>query len=137
MGLALSEEGARRVRVQGQLLDGRSTPRRSVAAVVSEIVGVQAQDLTAAELSIRARTRGLVRDDIYQALADTRSLVLTWSLRGTRHLHHADDVRWLLALAITTRGWRGEPPPFRTAAFWLRRASPASPYGRRSRAVTR
>ena len=98
MELALSEEGARRVRVQAQLLDGRSTTRRNVAAVVSQIVGVQAQDVTAAELSIRARTRGLIRDDIYQTLTDTRSLVLTWSLRGTRHFHHADDVRWLLAL---------------------------------------
>lgn len=98
MGLALSEEGARRARVHSQLLDGRSTSRRSVAAVVAEIVGVQAQDVTAAELSVRARTTGVIRDDICQALADTRSLVLTWSLRGTRHLHHADDVRWLLAL---------------------------------------
>jgi hypothetical protein len=98
MGQAFSEEGARRARVQAQLLDGRGAPRRDVAAVVSGIVGVQAQDMTAAELSIRARTTGIVRDDIYQALADTRSLVLIWSLRGTRHLHHAGDVRWLLAL---------------------------------------
>jgi hypothetical protein len=25
-------------------------------------------------------------------------LVLTWSFRGTRHLHHVDDVRWLLSI---------------------------------------
>ena len=77
MGLALSEECARRARVHAQLLDGGSTPRRNVAAVVSEIVGIQAQDVTAAELSIRARTTGPVRDDIHQTLADTRSLVRT------------------------------------------------------------
>jgi hypothetical protein len=65
---------------------------------VSALVGVQAQDETAAALSIRARTTGLVAADLWEAIRDARSVVLTWSLRGTRHLHHADDVRWLVGL---------------------------------------
>src|SRR5439155_16133591 len=72
--------------------------RRGPADVVSALVGVQAQDETAAALSIRARTSGLVTADLWEAVGDARSLVLTWTLRGTRHFHHADDVRWLVGL---------------------------------------
>jgi hypothetical protein len=40
---------------------------------------------------------GLVVGDVDRALAEG-SIVLTWSLRGTRHYHRAADVRWLLDL---------------------------------------
>ena len=33
-----------------------------------------------------------------RAWSSNGPLVLTWSLRGTRHLHHRDDVRWLLSI---------------------------------------
>lgn len=69
-----------------------------VAGVVSSLVGVQAQDRAAATLSVRARTSGLFSADVDAALGDERSLVLTWSLRGTRHIHASSDVRWLVAL---------------------------------------
>ncbi|MDP9297516.1 MAG: winged helix DNA-binding domain-containing protein [Actinomycetota bacterium] len=93
----MNDERARRARVRAQLLCG-SRLRRDPADVVSAIVGVQAQDETVAALSIRARTSGLVAADLWEAVSDARSVVLTWSLRGTRHLHHADDVRWLVGL---------------------------------------
>jgi hypothetical protein len=32
---------------------------------------------------------------VLDALIDARSLVLTWSLRGARHIHRAEDVRWI------------------------------------------
>jgi Winged helix DNA-binding domain len=95
-GLA-SDERLRRARVRAQLL-GPRRPRRDVTAVVSAIAGVQAQDGSAAALSIRARSTGLVAADVWRAAAETRSLVLTWSLRGTRHLHHTEDVRWLVGV---------------------------------------
>ncbi len=61
---------------------------------------MQAQDLVAAGLSIRARTDGLVFGDVEAAVTDPaiHPLVLTWTLRGTRHLHPAPDVRWLLSM---------------------------------------
>lgn len=107
MRLTVSEESARRARVRAQLLGGDESASPGVAAVASAIVGIQAQDMAAAELSIRARTTGIVRDDIYRSLADSRSLILTWSLRGTRHLHHAEDVRWLLSLLAPVFGRPG------------------------------
>ena len=95
--LRLTDTGVRRARVRGQWLSGRVPAGRSVDDVVGRLVGVQAQDVTAAGLAIRARSRGLVAADVDAAREDRR-VVLTWSLRGTRHLHRAEDVRWLLAL---------------------------------------
>jgi hypothetical protein len=40
----------------------------------------------------------LVREDVDRALREDRSVVLTWTLRGTRHYHRAEDVRWLVGV---------------------------------------
>jgi len=85
--------------VRAQLLGERGEgSARSAADVVSRVVGVQAQDSAAAALTIRARTSGLEAADVDAAVGGQGSLVLTWSLRGTRHLHRRDDVRWLVGL---------------------------------------
>ncbi len=81
--------------MRGQLLSAPAA--RAVDEVVGRLVGVQAQDATAAALAVRARSRGLVAADV-DAARDDRRVVLTWSLRGTRHLHRAEDVRWLVGL---------------------------------------
>src|ERR1700704_5005121 len=86
----------RRAHLRAQLLDDH--PPADVAAVVSAVAGIQAQDITAAATSIRAPSPGLVLADLGRAVWEDRSLVLTWSMRGTRHLHPAADVRWLLAV---------------------------------------
>ena len=99
--LRLTDAGLRRARVRGQWLSGRVPADRSVDDVVGRLVGVQAQDATAAALAIRARSRGLVAADV-DAARDDRRVVLTWSLRGTRHLHRAEDVRWLVGLVGST-----------------------------------
>ena len=92
----LDSRGVRRARAHAQLLGERSgsTAREVVAATV----GIQSQDPTAAALSIRARSRGLVMADVVAALCESREVVSTWTLRGTRHWHAAEDVRWLLGL---------------------------------------
>ncbi len=99
--LRLTDTGLRRARVRGQWLSGQVPAGRSVDDVVGRLVGVQAQDATAAALAVRARSRGLVAADVDAAREDRR-VVLTWSLRGTRHLHRAEDVRWLVALVGPT-----------------------------------
>jgi hypothetical protein len=94
--LRLDAAGLRRARAHAQLLTS-DAELTDPTAVTAALTGVQAQDELAAALAIRARSTGLVRSDVGKAVQD-RSLVLTWSLRGTRHLHAADDVRWLVRL---------------------------------------
>jgi hypothetical protein len=84
----------RRAHLRAQLLDDH--PPADVQTVVAAVAGIQAQDITAAAMSIRARAPGLALADLARAVREERGLVLTWSMRGTRHLHPAADVRWLL-----------------------------------------
>lgn len=95
--LELDRAGLLRARLRGQLLSG-SRPR-DLGMVVREVVGVQAQDRRAAALTLRVRSTGATARDVDAAWGAGGPLVLTWSLRGTRHLHHVDDVRWMLAIA--------------------------------------
>lgn len=62
------------------------------------VVGVQAQDRGAAALALRVRGGASRAGRAADAWSVNGPLVLTWSLRGTRHLHHAADVRWLLSI---------------------------------------
>jgi hypothetical protein len=82
-------------RLTAQLLAGQ--PARSPGDVVERLLAVQAQDLRAGTLAIRARTSGLAVSDVHRALAD-RELVVTWVNRGTLHLIRAEDYPWLHAL---------------------------------------
>lgn len=82
-------------RLTAQLLAGE--PARSVGEVVERLLAVQAQDLRAARLAMRARSTGLSSSDVDAALAD-REVVVTWVNRGTLHLVRAEDYHWLHAL---------------------------------------
>jgi hypothetical protein len=84
----------RRARLRAQWLDNH--PRADVETVVAAVAGIQAQDITAAAMSVRARSPGLAITELFRAVWEERGVVLTWSMRGTRHLHPAADVRWLL-----------------------------------------
>ena len=91
----------RRARAAAQLLH---RPRAAgVADVVGHLLAVQAQDLRAARLALRARTTGLAARDVDAALTDERSVVVAWLMRGTLHLVGRDDHPWLLALTAPTR----------------------------------
>ena len=46
----------------------------------------------AAELSISARVEGVTQEDVRAELWEKRSLVKAWTIRGTLHLHPADDL---------------------------------------------
>ncbi len=89
------------VRVAAQLLH---RPRRlSPADVVRRLVGVQAQDMFAAPLAIRARTRGETAAGVRAAIDDDRSIVRTWAMRGTLHLLAAEDLAWVLPLVAAAQ----------------------------------
>jgi hypothetical protein len=91
----------RRARAAAQLLH---RPRRLAAEeVVGRLLAVQAQDLRAARLALRARTPALTTADVDAALTDERSMVVAWLMRGTLHLVGRDDYPWLLGLTAPTR----------------------------------
>ena len=79
-------------------------PRRAgVADVVARLLAVQAQDLRAARLALRARSAAVTAAGIDAALTDERSVVVAWLMRGTLHLVARDDYPWLLGLTAPTR----------------------------------
>jgi hypothetical protein len=77
-------------------------PRFEMLAVVSSLVGVQAQVMSSAELAVGVRVAGLARADIADALWRERTLVKTWAMRGTLHLVAAPELPELVA-ALGTR----------------------------------
>lgn len=93
----LGEEGLQALRMRAQLLD-RPEPAASPGEIVRRVCGVQAQELSAAELALRARSGGLTAIEVREARVTERSVVRTWAMRGTLHLIATEDVGWLLPL---------------------------------------
>jgi hypothetical protein len=75
----------------------------SPAGLVRGLLAVQAQDLRAARLALRARGEGLTAAGVDAALSDERSLVVAWLGRGTLHLVCREDHPWLLGLTAPAR----------------------------------
>ncbi len=81
-------------------------PRTRLVEVVREVGGIHAQVASAAELALSARVRGLTQGHVTAALWEERSLVKTWTLRGTLHLHPADELGlWLAARRAVVGDW--------------------------------
>jgi Winged helix DNA-binding domain len=91
----------RRRRAAAQLL--HRPVGEGAAGVVRRLLAVQAQDLRAARLALRARAAGLTADDVDATLHVERSLVVAWLGRGTLHLVHREDHGWLLGLTAPAR----------------------------------
>jgi hypothetical protein len=90
----LTDPQLRQHRAAAQLLH---RPRRPAIEVVRHLGAVQAQDVRAAPLALRARSRGLTLAAVTAARED-RSMVRAWGPRGTLHLMAAEDVGWLVGL---------------------------------------
>lgn len=86
------EETIRRARLRSQRLAPGSAAD-SPAAAARAVLGIQAQDLRAAGLAVRARVPGARPDSLAAA-----GLIRTWTVRGTVHLVAADDLPWIDAL---------------------------------------
>jgi hypothetical protein len=84
----------RRARARAQWLH---RPGRTPAEVVGHLLAVQAQDLRAVRLALRARGTGFTAADVDAALA-SGELVIAWLNRTTLHLVRAEDHGWLLSL---------------------------------------
>ncbi len=99
MNPVLSAHQTRLLRLKSQRLlphgPGRLTP---LTSVIKDVVGLQAQDLPAALLSVRVRSNGLTASMVEKARQEQRAIMWTWCMRGTLHLITAEDAAWLLPL---------------------------------------
>ena len=66
-------------------------PRTRLVDVVRDVGLIQAQVLSAAEVGVGIRGRGITAEHVRRELYESRSLIKTWSLRGTLHLVPADE----------------------------------------------
>jgi hypothetical protein len=92
----------------------RPAPRTRLVDVVRDVGGIHAQVMSAAELALSARVRGLTQAHVSAALWEERTLVKTWTLRGTLHVHAADELGlWLAArrAVVGDRYFHDELPP--------------------------
>jgi hypothetical protein len=84
----------------------KPAPRTKLVEAVRDAGGIHAQVLSAAELSLSARVRGLTKPHVEAALWEKRTLVKTWTLRGTLHIHPADELGlWLAARRAVVGDW--------------------------------
>ena len=94
--ISLTWEQVRAWRLEQQYLMSR-LGRRNFVGAVERVLGVQAQVMSAAELSIGVRVDGLKRTDVQKALWEDRTLVKTWAMRGTIHLLAPEDLPMVVA----------------------------------------
>ena len=73
--------------------------QRDFISAAERVLGVQAQVMSAAELSVGARVDGLKQEDVERALWEDRTLVKTWAMRGTIHVLAAEDLPLVVAAA--------------------------------------
>jgi Winged helix DNA-binding domain len=99
---ALSLERARLLRLRAQRLDRRWATPAGAAEVVRQLCGVHAQLPSTSALAVRPRSSGLLAGDVDRARFEQRTLVRTWTMRGTLHLMAADDLGWLQPLLAPT-----------------------------------
>src|SRR2546423_1336329 len=82
--------------VRGRRLQRSSLMTRAAAErlveITSAVGGVHAQIQASAELQLGARVADVTHADIRAALWERRVLVKAWTLRGTLHLHPAEEL---------------------------------------------
>ncbi len=66
--------------------------RADLVEVVRDVCGIHAQVMGSAELALSARLDGITQEDVRAELWEHRSLIKTWTIRGTLHLHPAGDL---------------------------------------------
>lgn len=99
MDVTLSPDQTRIMRcIAQQLYPLESREHAGPVELLEKILAVQAQEIQAAYLSIRARSTDLTASQVDRARQEERSIAWTWAMRGTLHLLRAEDARWLIPL---------------------------------------
>jgi Winged helix DNA-binding domain len=102
----MSRSGATATELRAGALLLHRPERLAPDELVRRLGALQAQDVRAFPLALRARTEGLTA----AAVAESPGIVRTWLMRGTLHLVPEEDVAWMRALlaprtaAMTRRG---------------------------------
>src|SRR5262245_53289912 len=91
-------------------------PAERLVQVVHDLGGVHAQVQASATLQLASRIDGLTQGDAQEALWERRSLVKAWTLRGTLHLHPADELALWHAARRAVVGTPAELPAWRDPA---------------------
>jgi Winged helix DNA-binding domain len=93
-------------RVERQSLLSRGT---DPAAIAKQTCGIHAQVQASAELQLAARVEAMMQADVRRALWEDRTLVKAWTLRGTLHLHPAEELPlWYAAMRAVSPAEPGE-----------------------------
>jgi hypothetical protein len=79
-------------------------PAERLVDVVRDVGGIHAQVMGSAELQLAARVEGITQQDVRDALWERRELAKTWTLRGTLHVHPADELRLWTAARLAVLG---------------------------------
>ena len=80
-------------------------PAGQLVEVARDVCGIHAQVMGSAELQLAARVDGITQADVREALWERRELAKTWTLRGTLHIHPADELSlWTSALRAVEEG---------------------------------
>ena len=75
-----------------------------LVGVAHDVGGVHAQVQASAELQLAVRVDGITQADVRDALWERRALVKAWTLRGTLHLHPANELAlWFAARRAVAR----------------------------------
>jgi hypothetical protein len=102
MGFTTWDEVRARRLARSFLADRAGADR--LVEVAHDLGGVHAQVQASAELQLAARVDGITQGDIREALWERRLLVKAWTLRGTLHLHPADELAlWYAAVRAVAR----------------------------------
>jgi DNA glycosylase AlkZ-like len=99
--MAVASTATRRQRCAVQLF--HRPPGMRAVDVVRHLLAVQAQDLRAAKLALRARGELFTAADVDAELSERRTLMRGWLGRGTLHIVAREDYWWLLALTAQAR----------------------------------
>lgn len=67
-------------------------PADRLLEVARDVCGIHAQVMGSAELQLAARVEGITQADVREALWERRELAKTWTLRGTLHIHPAEEL---------------------------------------------
>ncbi len=78
-------------------------PKNDIEHVVARVCGIQAQMPAAANLQLWARIQDLKPEDVTKALWTTKTLLRTWSMRGTAHYHPTYQFQVYLKAIIEPR----------------------------------
>lgn len=98
MPKSIAWEAATQTRLSQQHLASPAKPAQ-LAEVAGDLCCVQAQVLSAAELALAARVRGLTISKLRSLIWDERALVKTYGPRGTLHLVPAHELGlWMAAM---------------------------------------